>query len=744
MRLQYDVAIVGLAAVSRALKTVERRFVRHNQILRKRAAALDTSTSGIATEKKRHAQVMKNLGKERAAARRVHAMSGSAAVAAERRRHTLAMRNARSEAAARRSFARTVVGGVRRRVGSVVRSVGAFGATAIGLGGGMLAAGALRSQMGAEREAVGLANQAMGTPDQRGRSREQLQKLIMDRANAVALSTGFTREDLIKSARAFGEKAGGGVDIGVPLISEFADLAHAHGANIQDVGRAGGNIYQAAQAQMEMPIEQAQALTRDLLASMAGMGKVGAIEFSDMAAQAGKFMSAAGQFASNPEEFKRAAQTTMAMGQLALAGGAATPQEAGTAVMRFGDDAAKRYKRFEDLGVEVFTDRTRQRMRAPEEILFDALEESGGSIPQMMKLFGLRGQKGARPLQQLATSIRDLGGGSLKEGIAVARGKLEKMRSASEDPEMTRASAAAHRATLEGRMAKIRERLNQRLAPAVVRVVERLLPALESMIPHLETAADALATFIEAFADNPYAGIGAIIAAAVTAEIGKAALGSVLTKLLESILRGAVPGMLPPPAVPPAVPPSTLGRVGAAIGTVGRTVLGGPLGLIGAASAVGFGIVTAGMATRYKGLEEFHPEAYASDEEQWGPYHDVDLGPDYLQTPEGAKYLGSDPEMGDLTGKPGEVFRSLEEDAAEGFSPETKGFSFHRDMEAKARVSGIFQGGSGVDDSSEKHSAAAAKHETAAINLSLAADQLKTAATELKSSNRGPDPTEPR
>ena len=583
MRLHYDVSIIGLAAINRALASIEKRFVMHNRRLQQKAARLESgsSTAAGAAEKKRHALVMRNLSSEKAAMRGMWGTSANAGVRATQRQHAMAMKNIRTEEAARRRFARTVGRRVGNRVGSTLRSVGSYGAMALGLGGGMLMASALRSHTRPETVAMGLANQAFGTQDARGQTRAQMTKRAMDEARIIALNTGLQKEEILGGVRKFSEKAGGAFAVGLPLAGYFADVAQAHGAKIGDVGSAGGQVFMAAK-NAGFGDERAGEITKQLLGSMAGMGKVGAIEFKDMARQAGKIMSAAGQF--GKEDLVKNARTMMAIGQFALGGGAQSPEEAGTAVMRFADDAAKNWKRFRDIGgkdqgFSVFTDDTRTQMISPEEILFKSLEKTKGNIPDMMKLFGLRGKKGMQPFRQMVVDtmkgLETAGGGDLNAGIEMARGKMRRMINLSEDPKMTQASAAHARTSMAVRMAKVKERFDQKLAPAAMRIVEALLPALEKLIPLFESGAEALASFLEFFAENPVAGLGVLIAGSVAAEIASAGLAMLIT--------GAFSGPLA------AIGPALMGLLG-------------PIALLG--------VAIGGAYLAYKAIDEMlHPAA---------------------------------------------------------------------------------------------------------------------------------------
>lgn len=539
MRLQYDVAIVGRAALNRELASIERRFVRHSRALQRQARSMAKSPgnlASIAAEKKRHGAVVRDLAKERAMMIANAKAASNAQLAADRRAHARRMRDARKEAAARVRFTRTVYGGVRGRVGSAVRSVGAFGAMAAGLGGGMLAASAFNGMRSKDKAARALANQAFGTSGAKGASRDELRASILNTSAPLALASGNSQADIIGSMRTFMSKAG---DVGAAReIAPFiTDLADASQTDLASAGEAAGNIFMSAMAQ-GLDSNEALKQTKEILAVMGGQAKEGAIELKDMATQAGKLMSASGRFKGTAADL---ANTMGAVGQMALAGGASSPDEAMTALMRLSDDLSAKggnatYRKY---GVDVFTDKSKTELRDPGELIMEAVSKTKGNIPALQKMFGLRSMKAVDPFRK---AFVEAGGGD--KGMSAMQGMFAKFRNLKMSEGEIKESAAFAREGTGKRFERIKERLDQKLGPAVMRVIERLIPAFEKMIPTLEKGAGALASFIEMFADNPLAGIGALIGAAVTAEIAKAALGQVVASALSGPLGTAAMGLL--------------------------------------------------------------------------------------------------------------------------------------------------------------------------------------------------------
>lgn len=543
MRLQYDVGIVGIGALKRGTKTIERTFVRHKRALeriaRQQRRGPTSADAAMKGEQKRHAMVMRNLGKERAAMAATAKSAAAVQASSDRKNHSRRMSQARREAAARKRFARSVVTGVGRRASGLVSSVGAFGTMAAGIGGGLMAASAFRGMTAKDKAARALANQAFNTSGSNGATREELRQDILNTSKPVALASGTPQAEVIGGMRQFMSKAGD-INAAKQIAPFLADIADASETDLKDAGEAAGQVFMSAIAQ-GLSGEDALKATKDIIAVMGGQAKEGAIELKDMAAQAGKLMSAAGQFKGDAADL---ANTMGAVGQMAIAGGASSPEEAMTALMRLPDDIVKASGprgAFKKAGINVFTDKTKTALRDPAELIMEAVSKTGGDLTKLKDMFGLRSKKAVDPFRK---AFVEAGGGD--KGNQAMRDMFSRFTSLKMSSDEIGASAAFAREGTGKRFARIKERLDQKLGPAVMRVIERMIPALEKMIPHLEKAGDVLARFIEWFSENPLTGIGAIISATVVAEIAKAAIGSAITSALTAAMSGPlVAGIAP-------------------------------------------------------------------------------------------------------------------------------------------------------------------------------------------------------
>jgi len=465
----------------------------------------------------------------------------------ENYRHRLRLRNierekareisamARARAAEQRRGAARMAGvgtGITRSVGGAALGVGRTVAGLGALGGGFAAFGAVRNQMQVGAAASALANKALGTPGET-RTREQIRGDVIKQSRTLGASSGLGATGIIAALDKF-TAISGRLGMGQKLAPFMADIADATGADIGDVGRTAGQI---TQAMMARGMEEPEALkeTKEIMTSMMAQAKVGSIEFADLATNMGKVMSSTAAFDGNVSEL---ATTMGAVAQLAIAGAASSPEEAMTAILRFRDDMIKNAGRFQKQGVDVFADKEKTRLKSPEQIMFDMLEKTGGSLPKVGKLFGIRAQKAVTPFQALYTAK---GGG--EAGLQAVKDLLENAKAAIPMSEVA-TSAAFRRRDEDKQLAMVVEKFNAAVGSELLPVLTRLIPKFADLVPKIADATKAVAGMASWAVENPLKGIGAIILAKVTADIAAAQLGSAVSKGVGSLLQRAPMGSL--------------------------------------------------------------------------------------------------------------------------------------------------------------------------------------------------------
>jgi hypothetical protein len=561
--LKYDLAIVGEAAIKRALRGIEASFAQHNARM-SRAAGMSgvagggrggpyrtAAPGGLARRNVR--DVMGGFDQIGRAARAAHYKDGRERLRAEqqsnrrieRERMAHAKRLAAAEARAARQtamvrerYSRATLGTAARSVGGSIRAVGGLAAMGLGIGGGMAVAGAINTEKRLRASSAALANQAYGTPGER-RSREQIQQAVERQARSIGISSGLGTENVIGGLRNFVSIAGN-VGAGQQLAPFMADMANATDADVGDVGRTAGQIFQNIATKVDVSsaegMNDALEQTQEIMRAMGGQAKVGSIEFKDLATQMGAVMSATSGFDGKVSDL---ATTMGAVAQLAIAGGAKSPEEAMTAIMRFRDDLTQNAGRFEKMGVDVFTDESKTRMRAPEQVILDTLDATGGDMTKIGKLFGTRAKKAFEPFQEASVKA---GGG--KVGIEAVRKMLGGVQGATMSKEEIQESAAFRRGQsdrqFETAMAKFNDAIGKELLPTVT----KLIPKFVELLPTLTKAAEAFGKFVEALAENPISTIGKLIAVKVAADLAMAGIGAAVKGQLVKIIAGSsVPGI---------------------------------------------------------------------------------------------------------------------------------------------------------------------------------------------------------
>jgi hypothetical protein len=566
---------------------------------------------------------------ERESRRKAERSAAAQARTAER----AAIVQARSMATSRTMVRRSMVGAAGRSVTGAVGTLGRYALLSTGLMGGFAAGAAIGHAKRVEQASAELANQAYRAGS--GVSRKEIAERVTRTAQTEGIRTGLGAEGIIEGLRQF-VAISGNLPAGLSMAGFMADIADATGASIEDVGRTGGQIMQAMMAR-EVPETEALEQTMEIFRSMAAQAKLGSIEFRDMATQMGSLISSTSRFSGPLDDL---AATMGAMAQLAIAGGASSPEEAMTSIKRFSDDLIQNAKRWEKMiaskpgtkGMTFFTDEKKTRLRNPIEIMLDIFKVTGGDLTKVKQLFGIRSMKAIEPFQQAFTAVS---GAVEKEGggeaaVETVRRRLARFRGAKMEAKELRGSAAAARRTTARRIDIATESFKQAVGEKLLPVVAELIPHFEKLIPHLATAAKWLGRFVQELERNPWETIGKLIALKVSASILAAGIG---TAVKGAILRSIGPGMgagvvgggavartaaagaggattiiggTRAPARGGPLTQRALGRVSTAAPAIGTTAGGA---LIAGLTGLSLGTVTAealkvGLITSFHGLQE--------------------------------------------------------------------------------------------------------------------------------------------
>ena len=266
-------------------------------------------------------------------------------------------------------------------------------------------------------------------------------------------------------------------------------------------------------------------------------GKLGAVEFSDLAKQFGKLAAASGKFAgqgaTQGEQRVDAILKLGAMAQLGRAeGGAWNANTAMTALTSFTGTLSKgaRRKEFAARGIQLEDERGY--FINPIEIIKQSLEKTGGNQESMDALF--KDVMGKRAIDAYTKTYREAGGG--KKGLDAVDEKFEGIFKGTRD--FTQQDIETQAARAKNTAASKVQDFNNNMEKVAASLAERVLPALEKLEPKIVQVVEALASMVSWAAENP----GQAITAAIIGSIAKAALGTAVEMALGAALKGAIGG----------------------------------------------------------------------------------------------------------------------------------------------------------------------------------------------------------
>jgi hypothetical protein len=548
--LTYQLNLGGLQAVQRGLRSIERRVAAINRAGKggimagsgvgarggaagasQAAAAQRTLNQRMALEEQRHQNKLRQI-RERGNQTRIRDAERTAR-AEERiaRRSGITMEQYKRRVHGAPTALRGGFGGRSGQgIRSGLRAVGTMGAGLLTIGGGFAIAGAIGQEKGLRASAAALANQARGTAGGQGKSFDQLQREAMDAARTEGIKSGQGPEAVIGAMRQF-QAISGRFDIAQKYIGYMTEISDATDAGLGDVGRTAGQIFQSI-AKGGMDAEEAMQATMDVMDAMAGQSKIGSIEMNDLAQNMGALMSATDSFGG---EIGDLAAKLGAMSQVAVAGGAKSPAEAFTSIMRFADDLTQRGAvergAFAKAGVDVFKTQmiggkeVRTELKDPLELIKSIMLGTGGDLAKVQSMFGIRSAKVVKPFAKM---YREAGGG--EEGVAAIERKYKEFMDVTLTAPQRKEAATNRRRQADRQLDRARAEFNDAIGKELLPVLTQLIPRFTELIPALTKAISGLVKFASWF--DKEIGIGVVIAAALTKDIAAAGIGSAVRNAL--------------------------------------------------------------------------------------------------------------------------------------------------------------------------------------------------------------------
>ncbi len=577
-----------MGRVQQALASIEQRFAAHNrkvvQAMGGPAAAQAARRSVPGAPARRvdtGAKELSRLGEIGKAVRAAEYREARAQIrAVEREKVASARRVAqeqkRQELAAireahrsRQSYTRAIGGGLKN-AGGALASVGKMGAQAVGLGGGALAYGAVRDAVKLDEQTRRLIIQARGPGGKMQAGTEGLTPgKLMGQIQQTGIATGKSPEDIAAGMSAFVSKTGD-LKTAVDNMSNFSIVAQATGASVEDVASAAADL--SSKFDLKKPEEMANAL-----AALAFQGKAGAFELKDMAAQFPKIGAAASRFglkgAGGVQELGGLAQIARTSVGGKGAEGAAAAGTAVEAMLRQITVKADDLLAGKTLGQKVdvgFIKDPRKKQRSAREVLTDVVSASKGDTTKLQKIFG---DEGIRGLSPMITKYRGAyaGAGGGKKGEEAGRAAVTKLldesiQTAGTFKDIQSDAGEAMKASSvqwEIAMTKLKVAMSSELMPALV----KLIPDLAKLAPEVAKLTKSIVSAAQWLAENPWKGLGALVAGAILKEIAMAKIGQ--------LIAGAVAG-----------------KGGAGVASLGA----GPTGFGGAALAETAAVAGVGLA----------------------------------------------------------------------------------------------------------------------------------------------------
>lgn len=578
VRLEYEVGIVGHKNVARELDSIERRFMRQytyrvnvatkaagaaaGRTAARNTDAISSSVSKamreqeraeafVASVRRRHFQQIQREERAAEAKSAKERERAEAHVASVRRRHfaqvqreeqaserRLASKTAR-EAQALRQSRKATIGALGSSVRSSVGGMASFVGGAVAVGAGFTAGDAVQRQIGLGRRYTDLVVQSQAPGSEYDpKKRERVRSTV----EALAVGRGIDREDLT-GALEMGVQKTGDLDKSMENLEQFAVLGQAFKTSTTEMAAA------ASVLQDRFGLSATE--IADTMATLGSQGRKASFELADMATLVERLAASASRF-----DFKGAegARTLGGLAQIARSqtGSAEQASTAVDATLRQLISKSKDIQSGKAFGkkVEVFEGGdAKNQARDVRSVIEDAISASQGDKVKLQSTF-VEGMSTLNPMiSAYSEASRAAGGG--KKGDAAGRAAIQQVFADAIDATGTYADAQKDAATIaadeSSKLVKAQEEVAIALADLSPVVVE-LAGTLAANKETIKKVADAFVSFAKFMVENPLKGIGAIIAAKVTADIATAAIGSKIQNAILALLGKApvpVPGTVP-------------------------------------------------------------------------------------------------------------------------------------------------------------------------------------------------------
>lgn len=542
---------------------VQEQSLRLEQRMREQAARGEVRAAEQAARELERVERAKSRTVEREAVARTRAVERAAQ--AEQR---AAAETARAQERHARAMGTRGAGMVTAGVGRVMGLAGNIAGMAAAVGGGFTLVDAIQASHRREAAAGQIVRSA-------AENRSGLTKGdLLAKARAAHVGFGVGVDDALAGIDSFIRK-NGSLSATTEMLPELAGLAAASGATMEDLGTTAGDIYNKTGS---------AAKTKAALRMIAAQGKAGAIDVRDLGEYGPRLTAAAGLYSG---DVVQNIGKMSALAQFAVSSGSAHNARVGTeSALTVASDLAKHDSEIQQkLGINVWADKDHTMLAPAEDTIAKMVAKAKGSQSTLLDLVGAESMHAVRAF---SNTYSRAGGGAAGEAA------MRKAFSSIAAPTLSDSEVGAgvadklseNAAQMDQAVEKVRASF-ERFAPAAVQVAD----AFARVAPAVARALEWLTSSWE----HALAGVGAAMAAAVTVEVGKAALASVLEQAIARALAGQATGNVVGGLVGGAGGVGGVGGAltrGGALGTAAR--LAGAAGLVvGGAAALTYGGVKA-------------------------------------------------------------------------------------------------------------------------------------------------------
>jgi hypothetical protein len=494
-------------------------------------------------------------------------------VAEQRERDKMARKQERADKVRARevaSYQRKYQASVRRKVDrglGAAAGVGIRAAQMVGLAAtGVVAAGLYRG-VGLQQRQTQLLLGAKQAEDQ-GLLMPQEELGTKIRQTAIAHRVGA--EDITSGLEAFVRKTGD-LSAGIKNMEVWATVAKATGSTFEDISDSAADMYK--KFDVRTPEQMAEAFTTLLY-----QGKKGAFELRDMAQYLPEIGAAAARAGLRGT---RGVAELGGIAQMAIES-SGSGAEASTAIMRMFDTLIENAKdlqsgrMFGGRKVKVFEGGDpRKGLRPIMELLPELLAATRADKIKFNKLFNVRARKAVSEPFRIGSEAYQAaraGGATPKQAEkamadAIRAAYADAMSGGGSYAEVQKEAKIAE-GTAASELTMLKERFFENVETSLLPALTKLAPKVEGLVEPFGNLVLKLTEAIEWFAENPFAGIGALMAAAAVKEVAGAAIGAQISKLITSIIVRSAPASMAIPGVG-----GTAGAAGTAAGGAGAGVV---------------------------------------------------------------------------------------------------------------------------------------------------------------------------